>query len=129
MTQKGPAGFLINLSQKATGHPLTQIVWLITFALVCIPGWMMKNYFEGLAWDAHVKNLPPPDIRESAKKSKYVRADLAPPAPPKPVKLQNVAKDQTEFVATCPACGNFFSAKKQIGPTRCPSCGEIVPIE
>ena len=128
LNQIGVAGFLINLTEKATGQRLTQLSWLITFGVMCVPGWMLKNYFEGLAWNAHVKNLPPPDIRESAKKSKYVRAGDVPPAPPKPVKLDNVAKGQEEFIATCPACGNFFSAKKTIGPTKCPNCGEVVPI-
>jgi hypothetical protein len=45
------------------------------------------------------------------------------------VKLDEVAKGQEEFIATCPACGNFFSAKKGGGPIKCASCGEPVPIE
>ena len=129
MNQSGPAGFLIDLTEKATGHQLVQISWLITFALIGIPGWVIKSYFEGLAWNEHLKKLPPPDARESARRSRYVQpgADV-PPVPPKPVKLDNVPKGQQEFIATCPSCGNFFSAKKTIGPLKCPSCGEVVPV-
>lgn len=127
LNQAGIAGFLMDISERATGHRLTQLAWLLTFAAICFPGWMLRNYFEGLAWNAHVKNLPPPDIRESSRKSKYVKAPDVPPAP-KPVKLDNVAKGQEEFIATCPACGNFFSAKRTIGPTKCPACGEVVPV-
>jgi hypothetical protein len=126
--QNGIAGFLMNLTEQATGHRLTQLAWLITFAVCCIPGWMVKNYFEGLAWNAHVANLPPPDPIQAARRSKYVKAPEGPAPAPKPIQISNVAKEQKEFVATCPGCGNFFSAKKQIGPTRCPSCGEVVPV-
>ena len=128
LNQTGIAGFIMEKSEEMTGHRLTQVAWLITLAVVALPGWMIKNYFEGLAWNAHVKSLPPPDIRETAKKSKYVRVEDIPPAPPKPVKLDEIAKDQEEFIATCPACGNFFSAKKSTGPLKCPSCGEQIPV-
>jgi len=44
------------------------------------------------------------------------------------VKLDEVAKGQEEFIATCPACGNFFSAKKGAAH-QVRFCGEPVPVE
>ena len=129
LNQSGLAGFVMDKFESATGHSMNQLAWIITAAVLCIPGWMAKNYFEGLAWNAHVEALPPPDIRASARKSKYVDTSNLAAAAPKAVKLDEVAKGQEEFIATCPSCGNFFSAKKDTGPINCTSCGEPIPFE
>jgi hypothetical protein len=129
-THSGLAGFFMDMSKKlADGAELTQISWGLTLAILGFPGWMIKNYFEGLAWNVHVKNLPPPDPRESARRSKYIQVDNLPPVPPKPVTLTNLPEGQEEFIATCPACGNFFSAKKGVKDLKCSSCGESVPTQ
>ncbi|PWT90478.1 MAG: hypothetical protein C5B54_07095 [Acidobacteria bacterium] len=124
----GLAGVLLNISDQIFKTQLVQITWVITFAAVCLPGWWLKNYFEAKAWDVHVKNLPPPDIRDSAKRSKYVKVDHLPPPPSKPVVLDSLPEGQQEFVATCPACGNLFSANRTQKDLKCPNCGEAVPL-
>jgi predicted RNA-binding Zn-ribbon protein involved in translation (DUF1610 family) len=48
-------------------------------------------------------------------------------APAKPVLLTNVSPTQQEFVATCPACGKLFPAKRDQAEIKCPQCGETVP--
>jgi hypothetical protein len=107
---------------------LIQISWLITIIVVCLPGLILKRYFEGLAWKEHVRNIPAPDIRESAKRSKYVKTDNVPVAPPKAVELSSIPEQQEEFIATCVACGHFFSAKKSGAEITCPQCGEVIPL-
>ena len=128
MNHTGLTGFFIGFSQQIVHTQLIQISWLLTIAVVCIPGWYLKNYFEAKAWEQHVHDMPPPDIRESAKRSKYVRVDNLPPPPPKPVQLTNLPEGQQEFVATCAACGHLFSAKRDQKDLKCPNCGEGVPL-
>jgi hypothetical protein len=128
--EKGLAGWLMDTSERYLKTRLTQISWLITFLVLGLPGLMAKRFFDGLAWDVHLKNLPPPDIRKSAKKSKYIKLDTASAAapPPPPVKTADLPAHQDEFVLTCPGCGNFFPAKKG-AVAKCPNCGEVVPIQ
>jgi hypothetical protein len=128
LNESGLTGLLIRLSQHYLDIKLVQISWLITFVVVCVPGLILKRYFEGLAWKEHLKNMPAPDIHESAKRSKYIKLDAAPVAPPKPVEISAIPQHQEEFIATCVACGHFFSAKKSGGEITCPQCGEIIPL-
>jgi hypothetical protein len=132
LNNNGLAGWLGNLFQGLIGVRLTTISAVLTVLVIGLPGYMLKNYFEGLAWNAHVEALPPPDPLESAKRSKYVKAEagssIAPLAPAKPVILTNVPKTQQEFVATCPACGKLFPAKRDQAEIKCPQCGETVPM-
>ncbi|HEY7161861.1 MAG TPA: hypothetical protein VH815_11410 [Acidobacteriota bacterium] len=131
LNNNGLAGWLTNLFQSIIGARLGTISAVITVVAVGLPGYMLKNYFEGLAWNAHVEAMPPPDREESAKRSKYLKAESgslgAPLAPAKPVILTNVPKTQEEFVATCPACGKLFPAKRDQAEIKCPQCGETVP--
>ena len=124
----GLTGLLIRASQRYLNVRLVQLSWLITIIVICFPGFILKRYFEGLAWKEHVTNMPAPDIRESAKRSKYVKLDDIPAAPPKPVEVSELPKDQEEFIATCIACGHFFSAKKTGAEITCPQCGEIIRL-
>lgn len=127
LSQTGPAGFLMERSEAATGKRLVQISWVITFVLVGLPGYLVKNHFEEKAWDAHVKTLPTPSRSESARRSKYIQADSASLAPPKAVPISEIPKGQQEYIATCPACGNFFSARADDQNPKCPTCGETLP--
>lgn len=131
LNNNGLAGWLSNLFQSIIGARLGTISAVLTVIIVGLPGYMIKNYFEGLAWNAHVEALPPPDRQESAKRSKYVKAEagssFAPLAPAKPIILTNVSQTPKEFVATCPACGKLFPAKSDQAEIKCPQCGEIVP--
>jgi hypothetical protein len=123
--------WLGNLFESIIGARLGTISAVLTVIIVGLPGYMIKNYFEGLAWNAHVEALPPPDRMESAKRSKYVKAEagssFAPLAPAKPIILTNVSQTPKEFVATCPACGKLFPAKSDQAEIICPQCGEKVP--
>lgn len=127
----GLAGWLGNLFQSIIGARLGTISAVLTLVIIGLPGYILKNYFEGLAWNAHVAAMPPPDRIESAKRSKYVKAEagssIAPLAPAKPIILANVAQTQQEFIATCPSCGKLFPAKKDQQEIKCPQCGETVP--
>jgi hypothetical protein len=128
INESGLAGFLIRNGQKLLHVRLVQISWLITFVVICLPGFVIKRYFDGLAWNAHLRALPQPDIRESAKKSKYINLESAPPPAPKPVEIHELPKDQEEFIATCSACGHYFSARKTSDALKCPHCGEVISI-
>jgi hypothetical protein len=128
LNEKGLTGWLIDISREKTGQRLTLISWIITGLILVLPGYIAKNYFMAMAWNAHVDSLPPPDRRESARRSKYVKDDVvAPLAPPTPVRLTNLPSGQQEFIATCPACGNLFPAQKNTPEIKCPQCGEQVP--
>ena len=129
LNEKGLTGWLINVSKEAAGQKLGLISWILTILIVVLPGYILKNYFMAMAWNAHVDALPPPDPRESAKRSKYVKDDvIAPLAPSKPVQLSNLPSNQKEFIATCHACGNLFPAQRNAGELKCPQCGEKIPI-
>jgi hypothetical protein len=131
LNNNGLAGWLTHLFQNMIGARLGTISAVLTVIVVGLPGYMLKNYFEGLAWNARVETMPPPDRQESAKRSKYVKAEagssFAPLAPAKPILLTNVSPTQQEFVATCPACGKLFPAKRDQAEIKCPQCGEPVP--
>jgi hypothetical protein len=128
LNEKGLTGWLINISKETAGQRLTLISWAITALVVVLPGYILKNYFMAMAWNAHVDALPPPDRRESARRSKYVKDDVvAPLAPSKPVVLANLPSDQKEFIATCHACGNLFPAERNKPELKCPQCGEKIP--
>ena len=129
LTESGPAGWLMDTSGHLLKTRLVQFSWLFTFAIVGLPGYLAKRYFDGLAWTAHVKNMPPPNPQESAKRSKYVKVEpaQAAPPPPSPVKVSELPKGQEEFIATCPGCGNFFPALKGADALKCPNCGEALP--
>ncbi len=133
-TRGGPMQYLLQFSEKVFKTDLIQISWILTFLLIAGPGYLIRNFFEGLAWNAHVRDLPPPDIQESARRSKYIKAeDVAAAAAAAParkaVKLENLPEGQEEFVASCPACGQFFSATRGAKDLKCPHCGEAVPLE
>ncbi len=128
LNHSGLVGFLMHISLKLFDIELIQISCLITILLIVFPGYLIKRYFDGLAWDLHLKSLPPPDIRESARRSKYIKTDDVPPAPPKPVQLSELPSEQKEFIATCTACGHFFPATKELKDLRCPNCGETLPL-
>jgi len=109
---------------------MVQVSWLITLLVIALPGYMVKRYFDNLAWNEHLKNAPRPNIYESAKKSKYIKLDGAVAAqPPKAVELSALPKDQEEFIATCVHCGHFFSAKKSNIALKCPQCGEAIQLD
>ncbi|HSE43030.1 MAG TPA: hypothetical protein VLH08_19880 [Acidobacteriota bacterium] len=128
LNEKGLTGWLIDLSKETAGQRLTLISWIVTILVVVLPGYILKNYFMAMAWNAHVDSLPPPDRSESARRSKYIKDDVvAPLAPANPVRLTNLPPGQQEFIATCPACGNLFPAKKNTPDLKCPQCGEQVP--
>ena len=130
LNEAGLAGWLISAGEKYLKVRLVQISCLITFIVICLPGYMAKRYFENLAWNEHLKNMPKPDIHESAKKSKYVQVDASVPAPPpRPVEISSLPQDQEEFIATCVSCGHFFSAKKTTSDLQCPQCGEKIQLQ
>jgi hypothetical protein len=131
LSDSGLARLLGNFFQNIIGARLWTISAVLTVIIVGLPGYMLKNYFEGLAWNARVEALPPPDRQESAKRSKYVKAEagssITSLAPAKPIILTNVAPTQQEFIATCTACGKLFPAKRDQKEIKCPQCGETVP--
>ena len=126
--QTGLAGWFILISERVLHTRLVQISCLLSLLILCLPGYLVKNYFDGLAWEEHMRSLPPPDIRESAKRSKYIKLDTAVPPAPEPVKTTDLPKGQQEFIATCAACGYLFPAKRDSKELRCPTCGEAVPL-
>jgi hypothetical protein len=84
---------------------------------------------DALAWNAHVEKLPPPDIQESARKSKYIQVDPALSAPvPKAVNTASLPEELNEFIATCTACGHLFPARRESKTRECPNCGETLNI-
>jgi len=115
------------LIEKVTKQHLSQMGCLLSFVTLCLPGYIAKQYCERLAWQAHLDTLPPPDIHEAAKKSKYIQVKNAPPPAPKPVETSSLPKGQEEFIATCSACGHLFPAKRSTKELKCPNCGEIIP--
>jgi hypothetical protein len=130
LSEGGLTGWFITKGQQLLNVRLNQISCLLTIATLCLPAYIVKNYFDALAWKKHVSDLPPPDVYASAKRSKYVQRDQAPPPPqPKPIEITNLPKGQQEFIATCPSCGNFFPAQTNAGDLKCPSCGEAVPLK
>jgi hypothetical protein len=126
--ESGLTGLLLRASQKLFDARLLQLSWLITVLVVCLPGFIAKRYFDGLAWNERMKQAPRPNIYESAKKSKYISVEQATPQAPKPVEMSSLPKNQEEFIATCVSCGHFFSAKKTNADLKCPQCGETIPI-
>jgi|GEM_PF-2731255 len=128
LNETGLAGYLIRIGERLLDVKLVQLSWLVTILSLCLPGYIIKRYFDGLAWAEHMKSQPAPDIRESAKRSKYIKLEDVPSAAPKPVELNSLPKDQEEFIATCVACGHFFSAQKSGGQIKCPQCGETIPL-
>ena len=129
LNETGLTGWLIRSSEKLLQVRLVQFSWLITIVVICLPGYIAKRYFDNLAWNAHLRNMPQPNIHESAKKSKYIKTEAAPLAQPvKPVELSSLPKEQEEFIATCAQCGHFFSARKTTAGLECPQCGEAIQI-
>jgi len=127
LNHSGLVGLLMRASLKLVDTELVQISCLIAILLIVFPGYVMKRYFDGIAWDMHLKSIPPPDVRESAKRSKYVKIDGTPPAELKPVQVSDLPKEQKEFIATCTACGHLFPATRDSKDLRCPNCGESIP--
>lgn len=121
--------FFLDLSMRLTDNELVQVSWLLTFAVLGLPGYMIKNSFEHKAWDAHVAAMPKANVRESLKKSKYVSSDNISAAPIQAVDLSSLPEGQEEFIVTCQSCGHLFSAKKDQKDLKCPSCGEPVPVK
>jgi hypothetical protein len=128
LNEIGLAGFLIRSGERFLEVKLVQISWLITFLVLCLPGYIIKRYCDGLAWKEHLKVMPKPNIRDSAKRSKYIKLDDVPAAAPAPVEVSSLPKGQEEFIATCVGCGHFFSAKKTGSEIKCPQCGETIPL-
>ena len=126
--ESGLAGWIMNTSEQYLHTRLVQISWLLTFLILCVPGYLAKGYFDGLAWSEHLRALPPPDPREAARRSKYIQLESALPPPPQPLSMANIPEGQQEFIATCTACGNLFSAKKDSTTLKCPTCGETVSL-
>ena len=126
--ESGLAGYLIRTGERLLEIKLVQISWLITFLVLCLPGYIVKRYCDGLAWKEHLSAMPAPNVRESAKRSKYIKVDNIPPPAPTPVEVSSLPKGQEEFIATCVACGHFFSAKKLGSEIKCPQCGETIPL-
>ena len=128
--ESGFAGWFIGTSEKLFGVRLVQIGWLLTFILLCLPGYIAKRYFDALAWNKHFESMPKPDIRDSAKRSKYVKVDEVTVRAATPVTLADVPKDQQEFIATCAGCGHLFPAKRVTSSVaiKCPNCGESVKL-
>lgn len=124
----GLAGWILHLGEDLFQIHLGQTAWVVTIAVLCFPGYLAKRYFDQQAWNAHVDSLPPPDVRTSAMKSKYVQLDAAQlSAPPKPVEIKDLPPEQMEFIATCAACGHLFSARRDEKDLKCPNCGENLP--
>jgi hypothetical protein len=128
LNESGLTGYLIRTGERLLHVRLVQISWLITIVVLCLPGYIIKRYFDGLAWKERLRAMPAPNIRESAKRSKYIKLDGVPPPAPTPVEVNALPKGQEEFIATCVACGHFFSARKTGTEIKCPQCGEIIPI-
>jgi len=126
--ETGLTAKLLQLGHSLLGVKLKQISCVITFIVTILPGYIVKRYCDQLAWDAHVNAMPPPDVYESAKKSKYINLDAVAPAPPKPIEVSAIPQDQAEFIATCGACGHLFPAKREGKSLRCPNCGENIPL-
>jgi hypothetical protein len=129
LNQSGPAGWLMSLSERLFDARLVQISWGLTLLIVGLPGYLVKNYLEQKGWEEHLKSLPPPNIHESAKRSKYIKIEGAAAAAPQaaPVREKELPVGQEEYIATCGACGNLFPAKKDGKEKKCPSCGELMP--
>lgn len=127
--QSGPAGWLMSLSERLFDTRLVQISWGLTFLIVGFPGYLVKKYLEQRAWEEHLRTLPPPNIQESAKRSKYIKLDGAAAATPttaSSIKESELPSGQEEYIATCAACGHLFPAKKDGKEKKCPSCGEVM---
>ena len=130
LNETGLTGWFIALGEKTIQVRLVQISWLITILAIALPGYMAKRYFDNLAWNEHLKNYPPPNIHESAKKSKYIQLNpVAAAQPAKPVEVSSLPAGQEEFIATCVQCGHFFSAKKSNTALKCPQCGEPIQLD
>ncbi|MGH9858236.1 MAG: hypothetical protein ACRD4B_10370, partial [Acidobacteriota bacterium] len=121
---------LIATGEKLIQVRMVQFSWLVTLVVLALPGYIIKRYFDNLAWNEHLKNSPRPNIYESAKKSKYIKLEAAQaPQPQRPVELSSLPKEQEEFIATCVHCGHFFSAKKSNLALKCPQCGEGIQLD
>ena len=131
LNESGLTGWLIGMGEKLIQVRLVQISWLITIIAIALPGYLAKRYFDNLAWNEHLKSYPPPNIHESAKKSKYIQVDAAVAAaqPAKGVEVSSLPRGQEEFIATCVHCGHFFSAKKSNVALKCPQCGETIQLQ
>jgi hypothetical protein len=128
--ESGLTGWLIATGEKLIQIRMVQISWLITLLVIGLPGYVVKRYFDNLAWNEHLKSYPAPNIHESAKKSKYIKLDAAVATQPaRPVELSSLPKEQEEFIATCVHCGHFFSAKKSSIALKCPQCGETIQLD
>ena len=125
----GLTGYLIRTGERFLDVKLVQMSWLLTILVLCLPGYIIKRYFDGLAWKEHLKSMPAPDIRDSARRSKYIKLEDVPMEAPKPVQLSSLPKGQEEFIATCVACGHFFSAQRTGEAVKCPQCGEPILLE
>lgn len=124
----GLYAYFLDWSFRLFDTGLPQISGVVTFAVIGLPAFLVKRYFEHKAWDAHVAALPKADPRQSAKRSKYVRTDNLPPGVPQAVDLTSLPEGQQEFIVTCGACGHLFSGKKGVKELKCPSCGEPTPV-
>lgn len=124
------AGWMFRNSERLLGTRLTQISWLLTFALLCLPGYLAKRFFDDLAWNATVNSMPPPDPHESARRSKYVKVNpvLTPVAAPA-IDVKKAQAAGQEFIATCKSCGQLFPVTAQNASPACPTCGEPLSQE
>jgi hypothetical protein len=127
MNQSGPAGWFLSISEKLFDTKLVQISWGLTLLIVGFPAYLVKKYLDQKAWQDHLKSLPPPNIQESAKRSKYIKLDgaSANAAPAPAVKDADLPSQQEEYIATCTACGHLFPAKRSM-EKECPACGETI---
>jgi hypothetical protein len=124
LNQSGLTGWFIRLTERFSGERLVFISRVITILAVCFPGYLVRNYFNGLAWNEHVRNQKPPDRAESARRSRYVEAQQAPKKAA--VQLANLPSTQEEYIINCAGCGHYFSSSKADPALKCPSCGEPI---